>query len=250
MRIARDGNGAVDQSADEGPDEAGNGLRPTAHHLQTERQTVDIGAIIGNDAQGQDDEAKLAKTAERRNQHCSQQTANVGAFVAIGIDVRRVGHGGGCHRQTEHFGEAERENEATKGPGKDSDPIGAARLVYGVVSRITRPAGPEAKDAGREGKDRPSLGAARVHGEIREFAGVSEFAQNDEEDDETRDPGPVFVEMHDLIAEKRDDEGRGGNDYDPCISWHVGIDRVEELRADYHVDRRPPYAGQDVEEGD
>lgn len=110
MRVAWDGNGAVDQSADESPDEAGNGLRPTAHDLQAERQTVNIGAVICDDAKGQDDEAELAKAAERRNKYCCKQTANVGALVAIGIDVRRVGNGGGCNRQTEHFGEAEREN--------------------------------------------------------------------------------------------------------------------------------------------
>ncbi len=72
---------------------------------------------------------------------------------------------------------------------------------------------------------------------------MGEFAKNDEEDDEARDPGPVLVEVHDFIAEERDNEGRGGNDYDTCISWHVGIDSVEELRADYHIDSRPPYAG-------
>lgn len=70
---------------------------------------------------------------------------------------------------------------------------------------------------------------------------MGEFAKDNKEDDEAGNPGPVFVEMHDFIAEERDDEGRGGNDYNTCISGDVGIDSVEELRADDHIDSGPPY---------
>lgn len=85
-------------------------MRPTAQDLQAECQTVDIGAVVCNDAKGQDNETELAKAAERREKDCCKQTANAGALVTLGVNVGPVGNGGGCDSQTEHFGEAEREN--------------------------------------------------------------------------------------------------------------------------------------------
>ncbi len=78
---------------------------------------------------------------------------------------------------------------------------------------------------------------------------MGELAEDDEEDDEAGDPGPVFVEVHDFVAEEGHDEGCCGDDDDARISGDAGIDGIQELGADYHVDSGPPYAGQDIKYG-
>ena len=52
MAVAWDGDGAVDEGADEGPDESGYRLRPATKQLQAEGQAVDVGAIVRYDAEG------------------------------------------------------------------------------------------------------------------------------------------------------------------------------------------------------
>lgn len=79
---------------------------------------------------------------------------------------------------------------------------------------------------------------------------MREFAEDNEEDDEAGDPGPVFVHVDDFVAEEGDDERCCRDDDNACVSGNVGIDGIEELGADYHVDGRPAYAGQDVEDSD
>ena len=85
MGVSRNGNGAINDRADECPDEPGDHLAIRSHDLQTERQAVDIGAIIRNDAQRQDDEAKVTEAAKRRLQHCAQQAANVRSFIPSAV---------------------------------------------------------------------------------------------------------------------------------------------------------------------
>ena len=62
MAVAGNGDGAVDQGTDEGPDEAWHGLRPVGHDLEAKGDTVDIGTIVGDDRKGENDEAELAET--------------------------------------------------------------------------------------------------------------------------------------------------------------------------------------------
>ena len=61
MAVSRDGNGAIDERADESPDESRHRLRPSAHDLQAERHAVYIRAVVRNNTQRQDDEAELAE---------------------------------------------------------------------------------------------------------------------------------------------------------------------------------------------
>ena len=96
MAVPRDGNRAVHKRADECPDEAGHSLCPTGHDLQTEGQTVDIGAIVGDDAESEDDEAELAEAAERGEEDCGEETADAGLFVALGVAGVDGVEGGGC----------------------------------------------------------------------------------------------------------------------------------------------------------
>ena len=78
---------------------------------------------------------------------------------------------------------------------------------------------------------------------------MSEFAENDQEDDEAGNPAVEFVHMHDLVAEECDDERASGNDDDTGESWHVSVDGVNQLRADNDIDSRPAEAGEAVKDG-
>lgn len=49
MRVAWNGDGAVDERADKGPDEAGDILRPTTQDLQAECEGVDVRAVAADD---------------------------------------------------------------------------------------------------------------------------------------------------------------------------------------------------------
>ena len=55
---------------------------------------------------------------------------------------------------------------------------------------------------------------------------MCEFAKNDEEDDEARDPRPELVGVHNLVAKECDEECRTGDDDDAGVSWNVGVDGV------------------------
>lgn len=85
MAVARDGNGAVDEGADECPDETRDRLRPATQQLQTEGQAVDVGAIVRDDAESQDDETELAEAAEGWEEHRCEESADAGLRVALGV---------------------------------------------------------------------------------------------------------------------------------------------------------------------
>lgn len=76
MAVAGDGDRAVHERADEGPDEARHRLRPAGQDLQREGERVDVGAVVGHDAEREDDEAELAEAAERGEQHRREQAAD------------------------------------------------------------------------------------------------------------------------------------------------------------------------------
>ena len=77
---------------------------------------------------------------------------------------------------------------------------------------------------------------------------MCEFAQHDEKDDEAGDPGPKFIEMDDLVAEKRDEECACCNDDNTSIARDVVINRIQQLRANDGVHGGPANASQHVEE--
>ncbi len=89
MAVAWDSNGAVYEGADECPDETRHGLRPAAHQLQTEGHAVDVGAIVRDNAESQNDETKLAEAAEGREKHGCEEPTDAGLVVAVcvaGVD--------------------------------------------------------------------------------------------------------------------------------------------------------------------
>ena len=248
MAVPRDGNRAVHERADEGPDEARNRLRPASQDLQREGEGVDVGAIVGHDAEREDDEAELAEAAERREQHRRKQTADARLRVAVRVGGVNGIQGRGRDGQAKHFREAEREDQACICPGKGLDTGYGDGLIDGVVGRVAGPAGPEPEHGRGKAEDGACLGRTGVHGQIGEFARMGELAEDDEEDYEAGDPGPELVGVDHLVAEQGDQEGRCRNDDDARISWHVGVDRIDQLCAHDHVDRRPAHASQAIED--
>lgn len=96
MRIARNGNGTVDQRPDERPDKAGDGLCPAAHDLQAKGQTVDIWAVVRNNAKRQHNKTELAEAAEGWEKHRCEQPADAGILITFPVDVGALRDGGGC----------------------------------------------------------------------------------------------------------------------------------------------------------
>ena len=76
---------------------------------------------------------------------------------------------------------------------------------------------------------------------------MRELAKYDEEDDQTWDPRPELVGMHNLVAKDGDKPCRRRDYYDTSIAGNVGVDRVDQLGADYDIDSGPAHAGEDVE---
>ena len=79
---------------------------------------------------------------------------------------------------------------------------------------------------------------------------MCEFSKDDEENDETRNPGVHLVHVDNLVSEERDYECACRDDNDTCVSWYVGIDRIQKLGAYYDIDSGPSDACKDVEECD
>ena len=94
MAVAWDSDGAVDEGADEGPDESWNGLRVVRHKLQTECQAVDIGAVVCNDAERENDEAELTEASERGEEHSCEKATDARLVVAVCVVL--IVYGGGC----------------------------------------------------------------------------------------------------------------------------------------------------------
>jgi hypothetical protein len=65
---------------------------------------------------------------------------------------------------------------------------------------------------------------------------VGKLPKDDQEDDEAGDPRVSLVGVDNLISEKSDQEGGGGNHDDSGPSWHVAIDGIEKLRTNNDID--------------
>ena len=193
--------------------------------MQTECQTVNVGAIIRDDTEGEDDEAEFPKGAERWEEHGGEESSDARISVTVGVGLIR--NRSGRDGQTEHFGEAEGEDETAPRPGESLDARHSAGLINGVIRRIARPARAEAKHRCREREYTPRLGAAAVHVQVAELAAVGEFPQDDEEDYERGDPGVEFVGVYHFVPEDRHEPGRCG-DYDYAgVAGDVGVDGVD-----------------------
>jgi hypothetical protein len=61
---------------------------------------------------------------------------------------------------------------------------------------------------------------------------MSKFTETDQEEDLAGNPGPAFVSMDNLVAEKADKERCNGDDQDANPARHVVVDSIEKLRSD------------------
>lgn len=159
-------------------------------------------------------------------------------------------HRGGHDSQAEHFGEEEREHQASESPKIDFEARDVHRLVNGVIRRIAGPARSKAEDTGSETQNATGFAVADAHGDVGEGAAVREFSEHDQEDYEAGQPRVVFVGVHHFIAEKCDEKCCGCDDDDAGPARKVGIDCIQELSADDYIDGGPTYARKDVENGD
>nr|POE62782.1 hypothetical protein CFP56_03686 [Quercus suber] len=78
VAVAGDGDGDVDGRGDAGPDEAGDALGPASQDLHGERDGVDVGAVVGDNGQREDDEAELAEGADVGDENFAEKTAGAG----------------------------------------------------------------------------------------------------------------------------------------------------------------------------
>ena len=116
VAVAWDSDRAVNDRADEGPDETGNALGDARKELQGQRDGVDIRAVVGNDGEGEDDEAELSKAAKGWDEHSSEEATDAGGLIAGVVGVGLVQRDGRCNSGTQHLSEEERESKAAKCP--------------------------------------------------------------------------------------------------------------------------------------
>lgn len=64
MRISWDGDRDIDAGSDKCPEESGNALCVVRENLKREGQGVDVGAVVSDDREREDDQAELAKLAQ------------------------------------------------------------------------------------------------------------------------------------------------------------------------------------------
>ena len=79
--VAGDRDCAVDGGGDEGPDEARDVLGVVGEDLDAEADAVDVGAVVADDGEGDDDEAEVAEGAEGQ-EHCGEEAAD--CVVGVG----------------------------------------------------------------------------------------------------------------------------------------------------------------------
>lgn len=246
--VAGDGDGEGHARSEEGPDKAGYALRVAAQDLQGQGDGVDVGAVIGDDGQGQDHQAELAESAERLEDGGQQTTVTRGLVAGGVLVVTTVQVGGGEDGDTQHLGEKQGNDQTEPGGTENLATAAGSRLVHGVVGGVTSPASCKTVDGRAEGQDAAQLGSTGIHGKVEEITRVREATQHDEENDAGGDPAPVFVGVNDLVSGEGDEEGAEGNDEDTGKTRDIAVDRIEELGTDDGVGGRPTDTGNDVQD--
>ena len=112
-------------------------------------------------------------------------------------------------------------------------------LVDSVVCCVRGPSSRETEHNRAIGQHGSELGFADAHWDVLKVASVGKHAKYNQEDDESRDPGPEFVGVHNLVAEEGDNECADGyNNYTYC-TVDVWIHGVDDLRTDNAVHTGP-----------
>lgn len=147
LAVARDGDGDVDGSGESRPEEARDVSSPPTQHHESERNRVDVWAVVGDDGQSQDDDTEFAEPTKALEQHGAKQTADASVFISslVGI-VATVQRSSGHDSGTEDF--CEKESRVDSEPSSEEDvTLGSvARLIHRVVGGEGSVASSEAKD--------------------------------------------------------------------------------------------------------
>lgn len=248
--VTGDGDSEGDAGGEESPDETGHALRVAAQDLQGQGDGVDVGAVVGDNGQGQDDQAELAETTQRLEDG-TDQTAVTGLGVASGVLVVSIVEGGcGHHGDTQELSEEQGDDQTNPGGDEDLAAAAVGGLVDGVIGSVAGPAGSEAVHGRAEGETASKLGGTDAHGDVDKVAGVGEGAQHYEEHDEGGDPAVLLILVDDLVTGEGDEEGAEGDDQDTGETRDGTVDSVQQLRTHDGIGSGPADAGQDVEEGD
>lgn len=252
MRVSRNRNRDVHRGTHSGPHESRHTLCPSStQDLDRKTHGVDIRAVVRNNAQTQYNEAEFAKTTERPEENGGKKTTGSRSRVSVSVLVYAVVEGGRCHDgNAEHFCEEKGHHEADPDGEEDLSAGLVGRLINSVISSVAGPSRSEAVNNASEGEHRAEFRSADAHGDVDEVARVRENAQDDDEDDGGRDPGPEFVDVHNLVAEECYEECADGDYNDARVARHVVVHGVNELGTDDGVDAGPAKTGEDVEDGD
>lgn len=250
VRIAGDGNGERDTRGEESPDETRNTLGPATEHLEGQGDGVDVGAVVGDDGEGEDDQAELAESTEGLEDGIDQATVTGGFPTSHVLVVSAIDFDGGDDGDTEEFGEDEGNDQTEPGGEEDLAATAVRGLVDSVVGGIAGPACRETVDGRTERQTIAQLRNSDVHGQVDKVTRVGEAAHHDPEHNKGGDPTVELVGMNDLVSGKGDEQGAEGDDEDTGVTGDSSVHSVEELRTDDGVGRRPTDTGNDVKDGD
>ena len=168
MRVARNRNRDIDSRAHGGPDEARHALCPApAQDLDGQADRVDVGAVVGDDAQCENDQAELAEATEGPEEDGAEKTSSARGCVAVCVLVLAAVEGGGGHDgNTQHLGEEQGDDEADPDGKEDLCPRLGARLVHSVVCCVAGPSCCEAVDYTAEAEHATHLTGTHTHGDV------------------------------------------------------------------------------------
>lgn len=175
--VTRDGNGDVNTGSDDGVDEARDFASPAGQHHESETDRVNVGAVVGDDRQGKDDDTELAESTQGTEENGSQKTTSTRLGIAGGIFVVTVVDSSGSHdSNTKHLDEQQREEQSNGGGEEDPEAAAVRGLVNRVVSSIASPTGSETIDCCTEGEDGTHLGRADFPGDVVEVSRMSKHS--------------------------------------------------------------------------
>lgn len=250
VRVSRDSNGNRDARGQEHPDKTRNSLSLVTQDLKRERNGVDIGAVVGDNGEGEDNQTELAESAERF--HNSPDDASVSrlSITSCVLVVSIVNHGRSGDSDAQELSKEERRDQATKSSQENLAAAAVRGLINGIISGITGPSRSKTIDGCTIGQDRADLSGPGPHGNVPEIPRVSKHAEDNHEDDEGWDPAVELIQVNDLVSSESNEECADGDDQNACKTRNVAVDGIEQLGADNRVGRRPTQAGQDIQKSD
>lgn len=218
--------------------------------MESQRDGVDVRAVVGDNGQGQNHEAELAKATERLKHGSNQAAVARGRIACRILVVVVVGCGGGHHGDTQEFGEQQWDDQANPSGEKDLAATPVRWLVDSVIGRIAGPSRCETVNGRPERQASTDLRRASLHRDINESAGVGEGAQNNDKHNTGRNPAPILVNVHNLVSGEGDEESAEGDNQDTGESRDIRVDRIKKLSAHDGIGSRPADACYDVEDRD